>query len=218
MRGKYDDDLGYDESDGDQQQKMFLADEHLTFVDWLVAASLAVLVFIGVTVFALPGLSPVAWDSTAVAAGLRPPVDVFPGFWRSIAHLAVLVAPVAVVHIVTHQVIDLLRAGVLSAPLAGSREGYERKLVLVAEFLLHACIECEIAVEHALDPIVPAHADRSVEGIGPPVVELAAGIVCHEAEAVERGIAEHAETPAGAYAGGNCKDVGHAVELAHTKV
>ncbi len=86
MRGTYDDDLGYDEGDGDQQQKMFLADEHLTFVDWLVAASLAVLVFIGVTVFALPGLSPVAWDSTAVAAGLRPPVDVFPGFWRAIAH------------------------------------------------------------------------------------------------------------------------------------
>lgn len=87
MRGTYDDDLGYDEGEGDQQQKMFLADEHLTVVDWLVAAFLAVLVFLGVTFFALPGLSPVAWDSTAVAAGLRPPVDVFPGFWRAIAHV-----------------------------------------------------------------------------------------------------------------------------------
>ena len=87
MRGTYDDDPGYDESDGDQQQKMFLADEHLTLADWLVAVCLAVLVFIGLTVFALPGLTPVAWDSAAVAAGLRPPTDVFPGSWRTLAHL-----------------------------------------------------------------------------------------------------------------------------------
>ena len=84
MRGTLDNDLGYEEDD--QQQKVLLADEHLTFVDWLVASLLGVAVFIAATVLALPGLPPGLWDATAVAAGIRPPSEIFPGFWRILAH------------------------------------------------------------------------------------------------------------------------------------
>lgn len=76
--------------DGEQQQRQFLANERLTVVDWVLAAVLSLAVFVGITVFAVPGLSPLAWDSAAVAAGLRPPMDVFPGFSRAIAHMLFL--------------------------------------------------------------------------------------------------------------------------------
>ena len=85
MKKKYYD----DEDDGfaeiDHPQRMFLSNERLTLLDWILAAVLGVLAFLGVTVFALPGLVPSLWDGAAVAAGLRPPVDIFPGFWRTLA-------------------------------------------------------------------------------------------------------------------------------------
>jgi len=73
--------------DGDRQQRQFLANERLTMVDWLLAAAVAVLVFVGLAVWSVPGLSPRAWNPAAVAAGLRPPADIFPGFGRAIANL-----------------------------------------------------------------------------------------------------------------------------------
>ncbi len=83
MRTRYSDEEEYES--GEVQQRQFLAEEHLTAIDWIIAAALAVAVFFGVTLWALPGVSPLVWDSVAMAAGLRPPADVFPGFWRGVA-------------------------------------------------------------------------------------------------------------------------------------
>ena len=53
MKKKYYD----DEDDGfaeiDHPQRMFLSNERLTLLDWILAAVLGVLAFLGVTVFAL---------------------------------------------------------------------------------------------------------------------------------------------------------------------
>ena len=82
-----------------------------------------------------------------------------------VAHPSVLVTPVAVVHVVAHQVINLLGGSVLRATLARSREGHEAEAMDVAELLLDTCIVCEIAVEHTLNPVVSAEAGRHVERI-----------------------------------------------------
>ena len=54
----------------------------LALFDWILAALAAVLVFAGLSVFSFPGLHPDAWRDAAVAAGLRPPAELFPGLWR----------------------------------------------------------------------------------------------------------------------------------------
>lgn len=56
----------------------------LGFLDWIIAAVAAVLVFAGLSAFSFPGLHPDAWKDSAVAAGLRPPAELFPGLWRVI--------------------------------------------------------------------------------------------------------------------------------------
>ncbi|MBO7684441.1 MAG: tetratricopeptide repeat protein [Kiritimatiellae bacterium] len=38
-----------------------------------------------VAVWGVPGLDPSLWDDTAVAAGIRPPRTIFPGYWRILA-------------------------------------------------------------------------------------------------------------------------------------
>lgn len=83
MRKYYDEDEDYEE--GDQQQRLFLANERFTLVDWVLAAALGILVSAGMMAFALPGVIPGMWDAAAVAAHLRAPADVFPGFWRVLA-------------------------------------------------------------------------------------------------------------------------------------
>lgn len=54
----------------------------LALFDWILAALAAVLVFAGLSAFSFPGLHPDAWRDAAVAAGLRPPSELFPGLWR----------------------------------------------------------------------------------------------------------------------------------------
>lgn len=56
----------------------------LGFFDWILAAVVAVLVYAGLSAFSFPGLHPDAWKDSAVAAGLRPPAELFPGLWRVI--------------------------------------------------------------------------------------------------------------------------------------
>ena len=56
----------------------------LGLFDWIIAAVAAVLVFAGLSAFSFPGLHPDAWKDSAVAAGLRPPAELFPGLWRVI--------------------------------------------------------------------------------------------------------------------------------------
>ena len=82
-----------------------------------------------------------------------------------IAHLAVLVTPVAVVHIVTHKVIHLLSRSVLSSSLARGCKCNETKFVHVTELLLHTSIVCKITVVYTLHPVVSTDAGRYVECI-----------------------------------------------------
>lgn len=56
----------------------------LGLFDWILAAVAAALVFIGLSFLSFPGLHPDAWKDAAVAAGLRPPSELFPGLWRVI--------------------------------------------------------------------------------------------------------------------------------------
>ena len=101
-----------------------------------------------------------------------------------IAHLAVLVAPVGVVHVVSHQVIHLLRGSVRLAALTGSRHEDKTQFVRIVEEFLHGTIIGERAVVHAPDPVVSTHSDRCVEGIGPAVVQASRCVGEHQAEAV----------------------------------
>lgn len=87
MRSYYDEDEKDEGEDGQPTQRMFLPDERLRVMDWILAAALAALVFAGMSLYAFPGLVPEVWNDAAVAAGLRPPSDVFPGFWRVVVRL-----------------------------------------------------------------------------------------------------------------------------------
>ncbi len=86
MRRYYDED---DEDIGQAERKAgrqtFLPAERMAGLDWALAAGLAVLAFAGLTAFPFPGLSPDVWNDAAVAAGLRPPAEIFPGLWRVLA-------------------------------------------------------------------------------------------------------------------------------------
>ena len=128
-----------------------------------------------------------------------------------IAHLAVLVTPVAVVHIVAHHIVYLLCRSVLRTSLAWSREGHETYLMDIAELLLHTRIICEVAIVNAFHPVVSTHAGRYVHCIRPTVVKLAGSICSHKAEAVEGAICQRAEAPACADYRRHSVDVGHTV-------
>ncbi len=87
MRKYYDDDNEGESGLSGRKSEVysFLPSEHLHPVDGLIALALGILVFAGLTLFAFPGLCPDVWDDAAVAAGLRPPAEIFPGVWRVIA-------------------------------------------------------------------------------------------------------------------------------------
>lgn len=65
----------------------FLPAVRLQWWDWALALVVGGLTFVGLVAFAFPGLCPDVWNDAAVAAGLRPPQTIFPGFWRVIAQL-----------------------------------------------------------------------------------------------------------------------------------
>ena len=50
--------------------------------DFVLASILGAAAFVFAVLLALPGLYPSAWGDLAVAAGLRPVADLFPGLWR----------------------------------------------------------------------------------------------------------------------------------------
>ena len=60
-----------------------------------------------------------------------------------IAHLAVVITPVGVVHVVAHKVVNLLGGTVLRTPLTRSRHEGQSKFVLLAEFLLDGTVVAE---------------------------------------------------------------------------
>ena len=48
----------------------------------MLAAVVGLISFVSVLVFGLPGIDPAMWDEVAAVAGVRPPVNIFPGYWR----------------------------------------------------------------------------------------------------------------------------------------
>ena len=90
-----------------------------------------------------------------------------------IANLAVLVAPVGVVHVVTHKVVDFLGGCVLRTALTGSGEEHESEFVRIVEYLVGRCIVCEGTVVDTVDPVVSAETGTHVECEGPAVVHKA---------------------------------------------
>ena len=75
----------YHDEEESSERQVFAQRERLSLPDWILAATAAVLVFVGLSVFAFPSLSPDVWGDAAVAAGLRPPSSIFPGLWRVLA-------------------------------------------------------------------------------------------------------------------------------------
>ena len=60
-------------------------DGRLGLGNLLVAAFVGLLVCAAVLIWGVPGLDPSLWNETCVAAGIRPPRTIFPGFWRILA-------------------------------------------------------------------------------------------------------------------------------------
>ena len=85
--------------------------------------------------------------------------------FTGVTHHSVLVAPVRVVHIVAHQVVNFLGGGVLLAAAARGAHEHEAELVGVVELLLHGSVVCERTVVNALDPVVAAQTGAHVECI-----------------------------------------------------
>ena len=54
----------------------------LTARDYILAAAVGLLSFAAFCCFSIPGLDPSQWSEVAVAAKLRPPQTILPGFWR----------------------------------------------------------------------------------------------------------------------------------------
>ena len=87
MRKYYDEDDEYEqEQQKGEVQRALLPAERLKPLDWLVAIVLGACTFVGLWLLSFPGLAPDVWDAAAVAAGIRPPAEVFPGLWRVLAH------------------------------------------------------------------------------------------------------------------------------------
>ena len=71
-----------------------------------------------------------------------------------VAHLAVLVTPVTVVHVVTHQVIHLLSRSILSTSLSRSSKCHETEFVYITKLFLYTSIVSEVTIVNSLYPIV----------------------------------------------------------------
>ena len=135
-----------------------------------------------------------------------------------VAHLAVLVAPVGVVHVVADEVVDLLRGSVRRAALAGRAHEDGAELVRVVELLLHGGVVGERAVVHTLHPVVSAQTGRHVERVGPAVVTGTGSVGHHQAQPVQLAVGEHAPPPSLADGKGVDRNVGQAVIPADTVV
>ena len=48
----------------------------------MLAFAVGIVAYVLVAVWGVPGLDPSLWNDTAVAAGIRPPRKIFPGYWR----------------------------------------------------------------------------------------------------------------------------------------
>ena len=88
MKSYYEDDVEGDMAypvDDETVRRPTIQQESLRPLDWLIAAGLALFTGGLLSLWAFPGLSPHAWDSMAIGAGVRPIDAIFPGFWNCIA-------------------------------------------------------------------------------------------------------------------------------------
>ena len=53
--------------------------------DYVLAGLAGLLAAAAILVWGIPGLDPSMWNEAAVAAGVRPPQTIFPGFWRIVS-------------------------------------------------------------------------------------------------------------------------------------
>ena len=134
-----------------------------------------------------------------------------------VAQLAVLEAPVGVVHIVPGEVIDLLRGRVLGAAAARGAEGRQGDAARLP-FLRHGGVVRERTVVLPRHPVVAAQAGGSRQGIGPAVVQHAGAVGQHQAQAVAGAVGHHAPAQARAHVGRVRVDIGHAVDAAEAIV
>jgi len=85
--------MSHDYEDGEDEgrsNRSSVSAVKLSGLDWLLAAGATALMFIGLSVFSFVGMSPDGWNDAAVAAGLRPPAEIFPGFFRVLARVCYL--------------------------------------------------------------------------------------------------------------------------------
>ena len=64
---------------------MVTDDGRIGFKNLILAAFVGLIAAVTVLVWGIPGLDPSMWNEVAVAAGVRPPQTIFPGFWRIVA-------------------------------------------------------------------------------------------------------------------------------------
>lgn len=64
---------------------MQVNDGRVGFLSRAVAVFAAVVCTVAMLIWGVPGLDPSMWGEVSVVAGLRPPQNVFPGFWRFLA-------------------------------------------------------------------------------------------------------------------------------------
>ena len=82
-----------------------------------------------------------------------------------ITHLSVLITPVTVVHVVTHEVIYLLSRSILCTSLARSCKSNKTEFMNITKLLLHTCVVCKTTVVDSLDPVISTDTCRNVECI-----------------------------------------------------
>ena len=88
MKNYYEDDFDGDmvyPVDDETVRRPTIQQESLGPLDWFIALCLSLFTGGLLTLWAFPGLSPHAWDSMAIGAGVRPIDAIFPGFWNAIA-------------------------------------------------------------------------------------------------------------------------------------
>ena len=56
-------------------------------LNWALALSVGVVTAAVILIWGIPGVDPSLWGEMAVAAGVRPPLAIFPGYWRIFAHI-----------------------------------------------------------------------------------------------------------------------------------
>ncbi|MBR2838372.1 MAG: tetratricopeptide repeat protein [Kiritimatiellae bacterium] len=64
---------------------MAKGDGRLGFGNIILAVAAGLVACAVILVWGVPGLDPTLWNETAVAAGIRPPRTIFPGYWRIIS-------------------------------------------------------------------------------------------------------------------------------------